>query len=109
MSYRWPPDWLLYRYLDYYRDFVNRIAWAIEPHPEAIISSWFRDEASNRAAKGHPYSQHRLAFAFDFVTEDKAALATRFRRAGLVPVVKGSHLHAQAFPAGSIPQSLFVI
>jgi hypothetical protein len=109
MSYQWPPDWMLYRYLDYYRDFLDRLVWAIDPIGDAIVTSWFRDEVSNRAAGGHPFSQHRLAFAMDFVTERKSELATRCRRAGLIPVVEGSHIHVQAFPAGTVPQSLFVL
>jgi hypothetical protein len=100
---------MLYQYLNTYRDLIERVVWAIEPIDDLAITSWFRDEASNRSAGGHPFSQHRLAFAFDFVTERKGELATRCRRAGLVAVVEGSHVHVQAFTAGTLPQSLFVV
>lgn len=107
MSYRWPPDWMLREYLWYYQQLIERVNWAAGAFPDIGLSSWFRDEASNAAVGGHPFSQHRLGFAVDLTTAWKGELADRIRSAGLIPLVEGDHVHVQIFLAGTLPKQLF--
>lgn len=74
-------------------------------------SSWYRDSATNRAVGGLPTSQHLLGLAFDSVISPRGCtaveLAATMGRLGLVGLVEADHVHTQAFPAGTIPASVF--
>jgi len=108
MSLEAPPQALLDRWPWAYREFIQRAVWALQGDPTAYVTSWWRSREMNNSVGGHPYSQHRLGFAVDVITPAPSLIADRFRSAGLVPVIEGSHVHVQAFPAGTIPQSFFV-
>lgn len=78
-----------------------------------------RSTAGNVAAGGAQYSQHLLGLAADVRTRNLTrvqveALIARARAIGLVPVDEtkvtkgtGPHVHLQAFPAGTIPRSVY--
>jgi hypothetical protein len=109
MSLRAPPDELLERFNWVYREFLIRVLWALQRHPKTIATSWYRTRAENALVGGHPNSQHLLGFAVDVVVPvgDETAAAAELRHAGVVPVVEWDHVHIQAFPAHTLPPSLF--
>lgn len=66
-----------------------------------VVTSWHRTPASNAAAGGQPQSQHLLGVAFDAQAPDLGELERRLRAVGFVTVRYRSHVHAQAWPAGT--------
>lgn len=66
----------------------------------AVVTSWWRDKATNARAGGSPTSQHLLGVALDLVG-DPQRIALAAREAGFVVVVEGDHVHVQAWPAGA--------
>lgn len=83
---------------------------------DAVVTSWWRDPARNRAVGGDAFSQHLLGTAYDidvtsfFLTpaaREHARLAVQraFQQAGWVTMVHAvaggrRHVHVQAWPAG---------
>lgn len=66
----------------------------------AVVTSWWRDPATNARAGGSPQSQHLLGTALDLVG-DPQRIALVAAEAGFVVVVEGDHVHVQAWPAGA--------
>lgn len=68
--------------------------------PQASVSSWYRDTATNLRAGGLSDSQHLAGFAFDVDTPDRRdylGIAAAGARAGFVTVIERDHVHFQAF------------
>ena len=110
MSLEAPPPVMITEWRPVYVELAKRIVWSMQAAPAAYLTSWWRSADHNRSVGGHPYSQHLLGFAFDFVVNDRAAeqaFVKRVREAGLVPVLEFDHVHVQAFPAGLLPRNLF--
>jgi len=103
-----PPARLMTsRFGPYIRDFARRINWAWEQagSPAGTATSWWRSPADNDRVGGAPFSQHLVACAIDVVLQDLADLGgfeDALRRAQIVPVWEGSHLHIQYWPAGTL-------
>jgi len=74
----------------------------VSPPPGSQLTSWWRDSATNLAVGGAAESQHLFALAFDVTAPDQAALARSLRRVGLIVTEPGTHVHAQALPAGAL-------
>lgn len=108
MSAQGPPPELLYRFWPLYEDAYWRMGMLHRSCPNRL-TSFYRDEASNRAAGGAPTSQHLLGLAGDWVVpaEYKGQFLQTARFLGLVPVDEGSHIHVQRYAAGLLPASLF--
>ena len=69
------------------------------------VGSWWRGIAHNRSVGGHPYSQHLLGTAADFVPArgwTNPELVAAARRAGLIAIDEGDHVHLQLHPAGTL-------
>jgi len=110
MGFAFPPD----RIFREFREDILLVVFAnlaiAQVFPEYALTSWYRDEISNRRVGGAEFSQHRLALATDGVglDDDQVAAAVPFLRSvGLVAVDEGSHLHIQRFPARTLPPSVF--
>ena len=101
MALRAPPAAVVTAALPQLRSFVLRLVNVAAP-PGLQVTSWWRDRATNAAVGGHPESQHLFALALDLVAPDQRQLARQLRRVGLVAVEEGTHVHAQALPAGSL-------
>jgi len=100
VSVRVPPSWLLA--WPPVGDFLARVR---RVEADATPSSWWRSVAENAGVGGHPYSQHLLATAADFVAArgwTNEELAAAARRAGLIAIDEGDHVHLQLFPAGTL-------
>lgn len=73
------------------------------------LTSWGRTRSRNRAVGGAARSQHLVWTAADFAgpkwAKDEAR--RRAKRAGLVALDEGDHLHLQLYRAGQIPESVF--
>lgn len=83
----------------------------LNPGAVAVVTSWWRSSAHNAAVGGAPWSQHRLGTAMDVAPLDThflECLAGALRRAGLISVPYGQHVHAQLLQAGQAHRSLFV-
>jgi len=91
-----PPAWLAA--WEPVREFVRRVERALPA--DAIATSWWRGLAENARVGGHPYSQHLLGTAADWLPHPE--IAARARAAGLVVVDEGDHVHTQLYPAGSL-------
>jgi len=68
--------------------------------PGTGLSSWWRSPRENSRVGGATDSQHLWAAAADLVGDNRAITAA-MRRAGLVAVDSGTHVHVQAWPAGA--------
>ena len=70
----------------------------------AHATSWWRSEDENRAVGGDPDSQHLFGLGVDLVPTagTPEALAARLRSFGLIAVPTSTHVHVQAFPAGTL-------
>lgn len=66
------------------------------------VTSWWRSPADNERVQGQPQSQHLLGLALDVVGPNPSVLAGALRSVGFVVVQEGSHVHAQAFRAGTL-------
>ena len=69
-----------------------------------ILTSWYRDRASNEAAGGASSSQHRVGLAVDLVPTrgTYGALMRSCQRRDLVAVFELDHVHVQRYPAGAL-------
>jgi hypothetical protein len=100
VSLQAPPSWLLAwppvaRFLELVR----------QVEADATPTSWWRSIAHNAAVGGHPYSQHLLGTAADFVPArgwTNGELVAAARRAGLIAQDEGDHVHLQLFAAGTL-------
>ena len=68
--------------------------------PGQTLTSWYRDPLLNEREGGGAQSQHLFALAFDLVGPDLELSDFVFKRAGLVTVAEGDHLHVQLFGPG---------
>lgn len=92
-----------------HRSFVMKLL-RVAPHvPGIAATSWFRTVDENVIVGGHPRSQHLLGFAVDLVApaSQLEQLELFLVGQGLGVVSEPSHLHVQAYDAGSIPASVF--
>lgn len=96
------PTW----WRPYVVEFVKR-AYPIGEDLNVAISSFHRTRSKNTEVGGAESSQHLLAIAWDVVGPDVALYAARARRAGLVVVEEGDHVHVQRFARGVLPASLY--
>jgi len=71
-----------------------------------VITSWWRSPSDNRRVGGSPTSQHLMGLAFDAAGPSGSLLAAALRAVGFVAVEEGSHVHAQAYPAGTLDPAL---
>jgi len=71
------------------------------------VTSWWRTVSRNADAGGHPESQHLVGTAFDVLPADPA-LEGAMEMAGFIGVMRPTHLHLQAFPAGLLRQVGFL-
>lgn len=91
---RWAPG--------IYRAWWTTLIGTLAGEPVGVTSYW-RDPASNAAVGGLPDSQHLIGLGIDLVmppeklNEAASALAAR----GLIAVLYPTHLHVQAWPAGT--------
>lgn len=108
MSYQSPPtEFVRYWYWEIW-DFIPRVRAAYNWCP-FYVSSWWRDEATNRAVGGDPFSQHLIGLAIDAIPvppRTTEQLAAAFRASGLIAVVYARHVHAQLYPAGFLERWL---
>lgn len=83
---------------------MARAQWAWNQAPGLILTSYYRDPATNRQVGGARLSQHLVAVAGDFAgpPAERQHLAQHARQAGLIAVDEGTHLHLQLFPAGTL-------
>lgn len=77
-----------------YSAFIVRLISALH---EEEITSWWRSIARNANVGGDPNSQHLLALAVDIRSNRPTSTVQSLRRAGLVAVDEGDHVHAQLF------------
>jgi len=103
VSVQVPPPWLLaWSQVQAFLALVRRV------EADATPSSWWRGLADNARVGGHPFSQHLVATAADFVpgrtgrTWTNTELAAAARRAGLIAIDEGDHVHLQLHPAGTL-------
>jgi hypothetical protein len=100
VSLQLPPPWLLsWSQVQAFLERVRRV------EADATPSSWWRSVSHNAAVGGHPFSQHLLGTAADFVPQrgwTNAELAAAARRAGLIAIDEGDHVHLQLHPAGTL-------
>ena len=68
----------------------------------ATVTSWARSPTQNLSVGGAQRSQHLLGLAFDAVAQNPDQLAALLWRAGFTVTTYPTHLHAQAFPAGTV-------
>jgi hypothetical protein len=66
------------------------------------VTSWWRSSGDNARVGGEPESQHLLGLAFDAVGPNPLTLAAALRAVGFVVVEEPSHIHAQAYRAGTL-------
>jgi hypothetical protein len=105
-----PPPLSLIRWLSpVHFEFIRRVVAGAEPFPEAVATSWFRLPWKNLSVGGDPRSQHLLGLGVDIVPAppNRLPLARSLRAQGLVAIVEPTHIHVQAFQAGTIPEALF--
>ena len=108
MSVQSPPPELVYRYWPIYEDAFWRFATLHRMFP-ARLTSFYRDEETNRRVGGAPRSQHLLGLAGDWVVppqyrEQFKQVATFL---GLIAVEEHDHVHVQRYEAGALPALLF--
>ena len=97
-----PPPELIQFFRPVFEHFLPRAEMLARGHPEAELTSWWRDRIDNRRVGGNPDSQHLFGFAFDLVVNDPEQTAEDARRLGFVAVVESDHVHLQFFPAGTL-------
>lgn len=97
MSVVAPPSWLAA--WPPVGDFVARVR---RIDADAFATSWWRGIADNARVGGHPYSQHLLGLAADFVPGRTPAgrIVALARAQGLVAIDEGDHVHLQLLRAG---------
>lgn len=88
----------------YQRDFRTRFNAALREVP-GRVTSFFRSVERNRQVGGSGSSQHLYGLAADVVVPRgwRARAIQRARRAGLVVIDEGDHLHVQYFRADRRP------
>jgi len=71
------------------------------------VTSWWRNPEHNRRVGGSPQSQHIFALAIDVAGSayQRRQIVRTATSLGLVAVDEGSHVHVQAFPAGSLARA----
>ncbi len=67
------------------------------------VTSWWRSDEDNARVGGDPRSQHRWGVAVDLIGPDHGRLAEALRLEGFHVLQERTHVHAQAFPVGSLP------
>lgn len=107
MTVEVPPFEILRALAPLHSDFIHRVLHAAAFFPDARPSSWWRATISNADVGGDPFSQHLLGLGLDVEVQDRTKFAQAARRAGLVAVDEGTHVHLQAFQAGVIPRQVF--
>ena len=70
--------------------------------PDDVVTSWWRSPSHNADVGGHPESQHLVGLAFDVASPTPDQLAASLRSAGFEAFPSATHVHAQAFPAGTL-------
>jgi len=86
----------------FWYEFVSAANWALGGVSQPIyLTSWWRSPAANLSVGGHPASQHLCGTAFDIAGPGTAQAIPRLQAAGFIVIpYAGSHIHAQAWPAG---------
>lgn len=88
---------------NFHREFANAVMWALRGMNYSV-TNWYRSPQHNRAVGGAPRSQHQLGAGVDFVfprgLENEAV--RRLRAQGFTVFNEGDHIHAQAYPAGTL-------
>lgn len=104
-----PPYEMVYQYWPVFEDAFWRFRMAVAQHPQARVTSWYRDHAKNASVGGAPRSQHLLALAFDVVLPESQieGFVETCRWMGLHPVRERDHVHVQRYEAGLLPARLF--
>lgn len=82
-----------------YRAFLSRVIDGADA--DAFVTSWYRTQADNATVGGHPASQHLIGLAVDVSGRDLEGMASRWEGLGLRVVPYRSHVHLQAWPAGT--------
>lgn len=103
------PDWWLPA-VEGFQQAISPVFYA-DPTVPVTISSWWRTRAHNAEVGGAPNSQHLLGTAVDLVPADGdmeglAAFARTLPGVGFV-LNEGTHVHVQAYPAGTLPPWVF--
>ena len=90
-----------------YRWFFDRLNNAHRGIRIPTITSYYRTPSKGASVGGSSYSQHLVGLGIDFVYPTKgerAAALAAMKRAGLIAIDEGDHVHVQALPASkSIP------
>lgn len=91
----------------FWRDFGESADRALDGI-DGTVTSWFRSLADNLRVGGVVESQHRWGCAMDLVVADpgqRALAVQRLKAEGFFVVVEATHVHFQAFPAGTLGAS----
>ncbi len=101
MSVRVPPQDVIRAARPQLVDFLTRLH-HIRVGPSIRLTSWYRDEVTNRRVGGAPDSQHLLGLALDLIGKelDLRQLVLQVRAVGVIAVREPRHVHLQALPAG---------
>jgi hypothetical protein len=104
-----PPIELIRKYFRPYVTVLERYMALEQMFPQAQLTSWWRSQLTNAEVGGAEYSQHRLGFAFDVVTDDPDRFAAVAEAYGFIAIKEGTHVHLQVFPANTLPHELFTV
>lgn len=99
-----PPAELLYSgWYPYIVDFLQKAVRTLMPGQ--AVTSWYRTPEHNADVGGDPESQHLLGLAWDVAGPGADTTIFLARRAGLIAVNEGSHVHLQSFGPGVLSRA----
>jgi len=82
---------------------VNSGLWQAGDLGGVRLTSWLRDTTRNAQVGGSPSSQHLVALATDWAGDfDRIQFIRAMNAQGLQAIDEGSHVHVQAFTAGTL-------
>ena len=107
MSAKAPPREFVESFEEVYRFIIFLSEQIAAFDPTVQFTSWWRDEALNRAVGGNVKSQHLFGFALDLVADRSREIEDAVNQVGLFAVAERDHLHIQLFPPGTLERRGF--